>query len=315
MSSYPWEGDRRFNAYSQYLKNRFGTRIQKLSLHAGFTCPNRDGSIGYGGCSYCDNSAFNPSYCDASKSIAQQLEEGMDFHKHRYRKAASYFAYFQAYSNTYADLETLKRLYSEALETDQVVGLVIGTRPDCMDEEKLEYLAGLSENKYVMVEYGVESCNDRTLARVNRGHDFGTAVRALEMTSSYGLPTGAHLIFGLPDETPEEWMQWAAILSELPISTLKFHQLQILRNTPIAELYSEEPQRFCTLPFPEYVDFIVDFLERLNPAFMIERFAGEVPPRYLQVQTWDLIRNEQVVQVMERRLEERKTHQGRLWRP
>lgn len=315
MSSYPWEGDRRFNAYSQYLKNRFGTRIQKLSLHAGFTCPNRDGSIGYGGCSYCDNSAFNPSYCDASKSIAQQLEEGMEFHKHRYRKAASYFAYFQAYSNTYADLGTLKRLYSEALDREQVVGLVIGTRPDCVDEDKLEYLARLSEKKYVMVEYGVESCNDRTLALINRGHDFGTAVRALEMTRSYGLPTGAHLIFGLPDETPEEWMQWAAILSRLPINTLKFHQLQILRNTPIAELYSREPQRFRTLPFPEYVDFIVDFLERLNPALMIERFAGEVPPRYLQVQTWDLIRNEQVVQVMERRLERRNTYQGRLWRP
>ena len=311
--SYPWGDNRRYHAYSSYQKNRFGTRVQKLSLHAGFTCPNRDGRIGYGGCTYCDNAAFNPSYCDPAKSIAQQLEEGMAFHRWRYRKAVSYLAYFQAYTNTYAPLEELKRRYAEALSLPQVAGLVIGTRPDCVDEALLSYLAQLSETHYVMLEYGVESCNDRTLALVNRGHDFATSVRALEMTRQYGLPAGVHLMFGLPDETPEEWLQWAGLLSSLPVSSVKFHQLQIIRNTPMAALHAREPQRFHAFRFPAYVDFIVDFLERLRPEVMVERFAGEVPPRFLQEPAWELIRNERIVQVVEQRLEQRQTWQGRCF--
>lgn len=310
---YPWGDGRRFHAYSSYLKSLFGTRVQKLSLHAGFSCPNRDGRIGYGGCTYCDNSAFNPSYCNPSKSIVQQLEEGMAFHRWRYRKAVSYMAYFQAYTNTYAPLEQLKKLYAEALSLPDVVGLVIGTRPDCIDDALLSFLAQLAETRYVMLEYGVESCNDRTLAIVNRGHDFATSVRALEKTRQYGLSAGIHLMFGLPDEAPEEWLQWADLISSLPVSTVKFHQLQIIRNTPMAELYSQEPQRFHTFEFHEYIDFIIDFLERLNPEVMVERFAGEVPPRFLQVQMWDSIRNEKLVQVVERRLVERDTFQGRLF--
>ena len=310
---YPWGDSRRYHAYSSYLKTLFGTRVQKLSLHAGFTCPNRDGRIGYGGCTYCDNSAFNPSYCDPAKSIAQQLEEGMAFHQWRYRKAVSYLAYFQAYTNTYAPLEQLKQQYMEALSLPNVIGLVIGTRPDCVDDALLSFLAQLSEKYYVILEYGVESCNDRTLDLINRGHDFATAVRALEKTRQYGLPAGVHLMFGLPDETPEEWLQWADLLSSLPVSTMKFHQLQIIRNTPMAILHSQEPQRFHSFAFYEYIDFIVDFLERLNPDVMVERFAGEVPPRFLQVQMWDSIRNEQLVQVVEKRLEDRNTFQGRLY--
>ncbi|MBO7464851.1 MAG: TIGR01212 family radical SAM protein, partial [Bacteroidales bacterium] len=221
--------------------------------------------------------------------------------------------YFQAYSNSYGDLERLKQVYGEALSVDNVAGLVIGTRPDCMDEAKLEYLARLSEKYYVMLEYGVESCSDRTLSAINRGHDFAASIRALELTRQYGLPAGIHLIFGLPDETPEQWMGWVPLLSSLPITTIKFHQLQIIRNTRISALYQCEPQRFHLFRFDEYVDFMVDFLERFSPHVVIERFAGEVPPRFLQVQAWDLIRNEQVVQVVERRLAERDTFQGRLF--
>ena len=280
MSIYSWGDSRRYNSYSSYLKSRFGGRVQKLSLHAGFTCPNRDGTIGYGGCDYCDNSAFNPSYCNPAKSIAQQLEEGIAFHQARYRKAVSYLAYFQAYSNSYGDLERLKQVYGDALSVDNVAGLVIGTRPDCMDEAKLEYLARLSEKYYVMLEYGVESCSDRTLSAINRGHDFAASIRALELTRQYGLPAGIHLIFGLPDETPEQCMGWVPLLSSLPITTIKFHQLQIIRNTRISALYQCEPQRFHLFRFDEYVDFMVDFLERFSPHVVIERFAGEVPPRF-----------------------------------
>jgi hypothetical protein len=222
-------------------------------------------------------------------------------------------AYFQAYTNTYAPLEQLKRRYMEALSQSNVIGLVIGTRPDCVDDALLSFLAQLAEKYYVILEYGVESCNDRTLALINRGHDFATAVRALEKTRQYGLPAGVHLMFGLPDETPEEWLQWADLLSSLPVSTMKFHQLQIIRNTPMAFLHAQEPQRFHSFKFHEYIDFIVDFLERLNPDVMVERFAGEVPPRFLQVQLWDSIRNEQLVQVVEKRLADRNTFQGRLY--
>lgn len=311
MSAYPWGHDRPFNAYSNYFKARFGARVQKLSLNAGFTCPNRDGSISYGGCLYCDNAAFNPSYCQPEKSIAQQLADGIAFHQARYGKANRYLAYFQAYSNTYAPLETLQRLYGEALAREEVIGLVIGTRPDCIDERKLEDLARLAERHYIIIEYGVESCNDRTLSLIRRGHDFRAAVRALELTRKMGLPAGAHLIFGLPGESPEEWMDWASLLSELPITTLKFHQLQILKNTPMAELYRQHPERFTLLSLPDYVEFMVDFLERLNPAFIVERFAGEVPPRYLAANPWEPVRNERMVQIVEHRLLERHTWQGR----
>lgn len=310
---YPWGNSRPYNAYSNYFKARFGERVQKVSLNAGFSCPNRDGRLGTGGCAYCDNAAFNPSYCDPAKSIAQQLQEGMEFHRKRYHKANRYLAYFQAYSNTYDDLSVLKRVYGAALENPQVVGLVIGTRPDCIDEQKLEYFARLAEKYYIILEYGVESCSDRTLSQINRGHDFGCSVRALEMTRKFGLPTGVHLIFGLPDETPGEWLSWAGILSSLPVTTIKFHQLQIIRGTRMAETYVREPQRFHRFTFPGYVEFMVDFLEHLNPEFIVERFAGEVPPRFLQEQQWELIRNEQVVQIIEKRLLERKTWQGRLF--
>ena len=201
---YPWGHERRFNAYSNYFRSLYGARVQKVSIDAGFTCPNRDGTRGTGGCTYCNNDAFNPSYCIPEKSVSQQIEEGIQFHKWRYNEAVSYLAYFQAYSNTYAPVEKLRRLYSEALEYPGVIGLIIGTRPDCIDDEKLTLLKELSDKYYVAIEYGIESCYNRTLSRINRGHTFEEAVQAVEQTSALGIKTGAHFIFGLPGESRQE---------------------------------------------------------------------------------------------------------------
>ncbi len=311
---YPWNHHRRFNSYAEYFKKEFGGRVQKLAIDAGFTCPNRDGTKGTGGCTYCDNDAFNPSYCHPEKSIKQQIEEGIEFHANRYRRATRYLAYFQPYSNTFAPLEKLKTIYQQAIAFPEVIGLVIGTRPDCIDSEKLEYFAELSDNHYVMLEYGLESCYDKTLRRINRGHTFEESVRALELTSRYKVKSGAHMIFGLPGESREEMIQEAGILSALPIDTIKFHQLQIVRDTRMAMEFREKPEEFALFSLEEYIEFIIDFTERLNPSFVIERFAGEVPPRFLEGPGWGLIRNDQVLQRIEKRMEERGSWQGKLFR-
>ena len=311
--NYPWNHHRRFNAYSEYFKHELGGRVQKLTLNAGFTCPNRDGTISFGGCTYCDNNAFNPSYCNPQKPIQQQIAEGIAFHKNRYRRAEKYLAYFQAFSNTHAPLEKLKNVYNQALTQEDVVGLVIGTRPDCIDEEKLDYFAQLSKKYYIIIEYGIESCNNDTLQLIRRGHTFEQAVKALKMTAQAGIKTGAHFIFGLPKETPADWLQWANIISKLPLNTVKFHQLQFLKGTAMAELYKQNPEWFHHFSLAEYIDFIVDFVERLNPNIVIERFAGEVPPRFLSQPAWGLIRNDQILQAIEKKLEERGTYQGRRY--
>ena len=309
--NYPWNHNRRFNAYSEYFKKELGQRVQKLTIDAGFTCPNRDGTISWNGCSYCDNEAFNPSYCHPQKPIQQQIEEGIAFHKNRYRRAGKYLAYFQAFSNTHAPLEKLKRIYNQALAQEDIVGLVIGTRPDCIDEKKLEYFSQLSKKCYLIIEYGIESCNNNTLQLINRGHTFEQAVKSLEMTHQAGIKTGAHFIFGLPTETISEWMQWTNVISRLPLNNIKFHQLQFIKGTAMAELYCQQPELFHRFSLEEYIDFIVDFVERLNPAIVIERFAGEVPPRFLAQPSWGLIRNDQILQAIEKKLEERNTWQGR----
>jgi len=230
---FPWGHGRRFNAYSNYLRKIYGTRIQKVSIDAGFTCPNRDGTKGTGGCTYCNNDAFNPSYCTPERSIKEQIDEGISFHKWRYRKAVSYLAYFQAYSNTYASLAKLRELYQEALSYPGVVGIIIGTRPDCVDKEKLDFLKEISEKYYLVVEYGIESCYNKTLTRINRGHTFEEAVNAVKATAALGINTGAHFIFGLPGETIEAMLSEAEIISLLPLKTVKFHQLQIIKGTAI----------------------------------------------------------------------------------
>ncbi len=310
---YSWGHTRRFNAYANYFRKEFGERVQKLSIDAGFTCPNRDGTKGRGGCTYCDNEAFNPSYCKPEKSITQQIREGIEFHKVRYRRASHFLAYFQAFSNTYAPLDELKRIYEEALNIKGVAGLVIGTRPDCIDEEKLAYFRKLSQSKYVILEYGIESCHDRTLRRINRGHTFEDSVEAIRNTARRGIKVGAHIIFGLPGETVEDMLKEAEILSALPIDNIKFHQLQILKNTLMAKEFETYPDEFVAFTLAEYIEFIIDFTEKLNPEIVIERFAGEVPPRYLASSGWGLVRNDQILNKIEKRMEERDTWQGKAF--
>jgi radical SAM protein (TIGR01212 family) len=308
---FPWGHSRRFNAYSNYFLKEFGERVQKLSIDAGFTCPNRDGTVGTGGCTYCNNNAFNPSYCTPSKSISQQITEGIEFHQKRYRRANKYLAYFQPYSNTYAHLIKLISIYFEALKFPEIVGLVIGTRPDCIDDEKLDFLQKLSEKFYIIVEYGIESCYDKTLERVNRGHSFEQSIEAITKTAERGIKTGAHIIFGLPGETKQEMLNEADILSELPLNNIKFHQLQIIKDTEMAKEYREKPENFSLFSLDEYIDFIITFLERLTPDIVIERFAGEVPPRFLSGPGWGLIRNDQILNLIEKKLAEKNTWQGR----
>jgi len=311
--TFPWGHERRFNAYSNYFRSLYGARVQKVSVDAGFTCPNRDGTRGTGGCTYCNNDAFNPSYCIPEKSVTQQIDEGMQFHRWRYSEAVSYLAYFQAFSNTYAPVEKLKELYEEALNHPGVIGLIIGTRPDCIDDEKLAYLKELSLKCYIAVEYGIESCYNRTLKRINRGHTFEEAVKAVEKTSGSGMNTGAHFIFGLPGESRDEMLRQADVISALPLKTVKFHQLQIIKGTMMEKEFQQDPSGFELFTWDEYLLFIIRFLERLNPALVVERFTGEAPPRFLTGEGWGKKRSDQIVGLVERKMEELDTWQGRLF--
>ena len=312
FESYGFPDGKRYNSFVGYFKRKYGERLQKIVLDAGFTCPNRDGKVGRGGCTYCDNAAFHPSYSTAGKSLHQQLDEGIEFHKVRYRTTEHYLAYFQSFSNTYAPLERLKELYEEALAHPQVVGLVIGTRPDCVDEQKLDYLAELAKSHVVIVEYGIESCYDSTLARINRGHDFETARRAVQMTAERGIDVGVHFIFGLPGETKEMMLDACSMINDLPVRSVKFHQLQIVKGTRMEKEFAECPEDFEKFSLDEYLDFFVDILERLRPTLSIERFVGEVPPRFVNETPWGLIRNVELLRLLDRRLEARDTWQGRL---
>ncbi len=304
---------KRYNTASGRYQRIYGERLQKLVIDAGFTCPNRDGTVGYGGCSYCDNAAFHPGYSIPGKSLLQQIDEGIEFHHRRYPKVNHYLAYFQSYSNTYAPLEKLKTLYGEALSHPSVVGLVIGTRPDCVDEEKLDYLASLAREKVIVVEYGIESCYDKTLLRINRGHDFETARKAVEMTAERGIDVGAHFILGLPGENREMLLDQCSVISSLPLTSVKFHQLQIVKGTRMEKEYDKNPGEFLRLSLNDYLDLVTDILERLRPDLCIERVAGEVPPRFVRETPWGLIRNDGILKLLDQRLEERDTFQGRLY--
>lgn len=312
-AGYPWGHNRRFNAFPDYFRRTFGERVQKVSIDAGFTCPNRDGSKGTRGCTYCNNKAFNPSYCLPEKAIRTQIEEGILFHKKRYRRVDSYIAYFQAYSNTYASIETLEKLYSEALGHKDIKGIIIGTRPDCVDGEKLDFLREVSKRVYLAIEYGIESCYNRTLRRINRGHTFEDAVKALEGTASRGLNTGAHFIFGLPEETRREMLAEAEIISGLPLNTVKFHQLQIIKGTAMEDEFKMNPSEFELFTWEEYLDFIISFLERFTPGIVVERFTGEAPPRFLAKEFWGKKRTDQIVSLIEKRLDELDTWQGKKY--
>jgi radical SAM protein (TIGR01212 family) len=309
--SYPWNHNRRYNAFAPYFKELFGERVQKISVDAGFTCPNRDGTKGRGGCTYCNNNAFNPSYCHPEKPLEQQIREGIEFHQVRYRRASKYLVYFQPYSNTYAPLDHLKELYETALKQPGVIGLVIGTRPDCVDREKLKYLSELSKNYYITIEYGVESIYNETLERINRQHTYEESVQAIELSREFNLHIGAHFIFGLPGESREMMMESVHEINKLPLNSIKFHQLQIVEGTTMAKDYTQKPEDYDLFSFKEYIDFIIRFTEQLNPAFIIERFAGEVPPRFLAGPGWGLIRNDQINVAIEKELEQRNTWQGK----
>lgn len=312
FEKYGFPDGKRYNSFVGYFKRKYGERLQKIVLDAGFTCPNRDGKVGRGGCTYCDNAAFHPSYSTSGKSLHQQLDEGIEFHKVRYRTTEHYLAYFQSFSNTYAPLERLKELYEEALSHPQVVGIVIGTRPDCIDEDKLDYLAELSKKCVVILEMGIESCYDVTLKRINRGHDFKTAADAVKMASDRGLDVGVHFILGLPGETRKMMLDSCAMINALPIRSVKFHQLQIVKGTRMEKEYEDCPQDFVRFSLDEYMDFFTDMLERLRPDLYIERFVGEVPPRFVNETPWGLVRNVELLRMLEKRLEERDTWQGRL---
>lgn len=310
---YPWKHKRRFNTHSRFMLNTFGTRIQKLSVDAGFTCPNRDGTVARGGCTYCDNKSFNPSYNQSRKPLSWQIEEGIKFHENRYRRAKKYLVYFQPYSNTYAPLKFLKKLYEEALEFPDVIGLAIGTRPDCVDDEKLDYLAHLSEKYFISIEFGIESIYNKTLNRINRGHTFEQTQEAIQSAAKRGLHVGSHLIFGLPGETREQMMDQVQVISALPLSSIKFHQLQIIKRTAMVKDYENNPADFNLFELDEYIDFIINFIEKLNPSFTIERFAGEVPPKFLYSQKWSNLRYDQILNKIEKRMEERDTWQGKFY--
>lgn len=307
----------RYNSYSAYFKHNYGTRLQKLSVDAGFSCPNRNPhDRAKGGCTFCNNQAFNPSYCSPQKSITQQLDEGIEFHQHRYRNAEGYLAYFQPYSNTFAPVDKLKDIYSEALAHPKVKGLIIGTRPDCVDDAKLDLIASLADvpHRFVAIEYGIESCYDATLAAIRRGHDFQATRHAINLTAERGIHCGVHLVLGLPGESHDMILAEADIINSLPINSLKLHQLQVIKGTPMADGSAQAGNSFR---LDEYISLVCDFVERLRPDILIERFAGEVPPRFqaFPERSWRrpdgrLLRNEQIPPMVNNELVRRGTCQG-----
>lgn len=278
--------------FGTYMREQFPEfRVQKISLNAGFTCPNRDGTVGTGGCSYCNNQTFNPEYCSVEKSITQQLEEGKQFFARKY-PTMKYLAYFQAYTNTYANVELLKQYYEEALAVKDVVGLVIGTRPDCMPDALLDYLQELNKQTFLIVEYGIESANDATLLRINRGHTYDCARRAVEKTAACGIRVGAHIILGLPGEDTEELMRQADIIAQLPLTTLKLHQLQLIRGTRMAQEYQEHPEDFHLYSADEYINLVLDYIEHLPDELVLERFVSQSPKSLLLAPDWGLKNHE-----------------------
>lgn len=291
-----------YNDFGTWIRKQFPDfRVQKISIDAGFSCPNRDGKISSGGCTYCDNRTFNPSYCDRKKSISEQLEEGKAFFSRKY-PGMKYLAYFQAYTNTYAKVEQLREMYEEALRVEDVVGIVIGTRPDCMSDELLDYLEELNKRTFLLVEYGIESANDDTLRRINRGHDFACSRDAVERTHARGILTGGHIIIGLPGEDAEESLRQAPIISSLPLDILKIHQMQIIKGTRLAQEYAEHP--FHVYSVEEYIDVIVRFIRLLRPDLVLERFVSQSPKELLVAPKWGL-KNYEFTNLLNNRLKSR----------
>ena len=301
----------RYNDLSAYLSAHFPFKVQKISLNAGFTCPNRDGTVGYGGCTYCNNQTFNPAYCKTEKSVTEQLEEGKQFFARKYPEM-KFLAYFQAYTNTYAELEELKRKYEEALQVKDVVGLVIGTRPDCMPDALLGYLEELNRRTFLIVEYGVESTDNDTLKRINRGHTFEVAEEAIRKTAARGIRVGAHIILGLPGETNEQLIKQTGVLSALPLTTLKLHQLQLIKGTRMAHEFEMQPEDFHLYSADEYIDLVIDYVEHLRPDIVLERFVSQSPKELLIAPDWGL-KNHEFTDKVKKRMRERDACQGKKY--
>ncbi|MBR5167346.1 MAG: TIGR01212 family radical SAM protein [Salinivirgaceae bacterium] len=309
--TFAWGTTHRFNDYSTYIRNKFGGRVQKISVNVGLSCPNRDGTKGTGGCIYCDNSSFTPAYCNANDSIAVQLQKGREFFSHKYPDMR-YIAYFQSYTNTYAPVETLEPLYREAV-SNGIAGLIIGTRPDCISPELLEMLARINRIVPVSIELGIESTSNQTLERINRHHTFEDTINAAQLCAQYGLETGGHLILGLPGETESDFLEHARRVSALPIKTLKLHQLQIIDGTPLAAAYRQNPNSISTFTLNSYIATVVSFLEHLSPDIVVERFVSVSPTEKLIAPKWNRMKNFEVVALIDKELELRDTWQGRLF--
>ena len=294
--------------YGTWIRSRFPFRVQKISVDAGFTCPNRDGRLSTGGCIYCDNRTFNPSYCQRQDSITRQLEAGKQFFARKYPEM-KYLAYFQAYTNTYATIDRLRQLYEEALQVEDVVGIVIGTRPDCVSDALLDYLEDLNQRCFLIVEYGVESANDVTLRRINRGHTFEQSRLAIEKTHQRGILTGAHIILGLPGEDAAENLRQASVISALPIDILKIHQMQIIRGTRLADEFEQKP--FHIYDIDEYIRLIAHYIQRLRKDLILERFVSQSPKEMLIAPHWGL-KNHEFTDLLNNFLKAHDIHQGDL---
>ena len=302
---------KRYNDFSSFIRRKFNGRVQKVSIDAGFTCPNKDGTKGLGGCTYCNNNTFNPDYCKPIKPIKQQIEEGIEFFSRKY-KTQKYLAYFQAFTNTYAPLSDLRKMYEEALSHPDVIGLVIATRPDCIKDEVLDYLEELAASGiFIKLEFGLESTKNETLEAINRCQTHEEAIDAFNRADGRGLHLGGHLILGLPGETKEDMLNHAKLVSQLPINTLKIHHLQIVKHTMMAVQFKKTPEMFTFMELDEYIDLVVDFVELLKPEIIIERFFIESPSRMLIYPQYGL-KNFEVKHLVEKRLEERDAMQGRL---
>ena len=295
--------------YGTWIRSRFPFRVQKISVDAGFTCPNRDGRISKGGCIFCNNRTFNPSYCDSRHSISQQLEEGKRFFARKYPDM-KYLAYFQAYTNTYDSLTRLQALYEEALSVDDVVGLVIGTRPDCVSDELLDYLSALNQRTFLIVEYGIESANDSTLQFINRGHTFEQSREAISRTHQRGILTGGHIILGLPGEDAEESIRQASLISALDLDILKIHQMQVIRGTALEKIYKQKP--FYIYTAEEYIQLIARYIQHLRKDLVLERFVSQSPEELLVAPHWGL-KNYEFTNLLVNYLRQHHIRQGQLF--
>ncbi|MBK3515784.1 TIGR01212 family radical SAM protein [Carboxylicivirga marina] len=308
---FPWGHEKRYNDYSSYIRRTFGERVQKVSINAGFTCPNRDGSKGMGGCAFCNNSTFNPSYCGPELTIQEQIEKGSSFFRPKYQ-TQQYLAYFQAYSNTYGETSYLIEQYQQALSHPKVTGIVLGTRPDCISDDLLVHLKEWQKDYYIAIELGAESTSNETLEQINRGHSYEETVDAAKRIAAAGIPVGMHLILGLPGEDRAQLLEHAVEVSKLPINFLKLHQLQIVKGSAFAKIYEEQKEYFRLYTAEEFIEIVVDFLEIMHPGVVMERFISQAPHDLLIAPRWGL-KNFEFVAKVEKRLAERETYQGRLY--